>query len=70
MENDVPTKDNDRIAYVTVEGKRFAVEPWMLCQANEFINIKHLLLRELTIKVHGDGLIAHCIETGVDILEN
>lgn len=69
-ENDVPSKDTERIAYATIEGKRFAVEPWMLCQAHEYIPIRQRILSDLTIKVHGNGLIAHCIETGVDILEN
>ena len=68
-ENDVPHMSKDRVAFVEVKGKTFAVEPWMLCQANEFIHLRYLLLRELDIKVHGDGLIAHCIETGVDILD-
>ena len=69
-ENDVPDKHKDRMAYVTLEGKRFAVEPWMLCQANEYIHCRRLLMRGLDIKIHGDGLIAHCIETGVDKVED
>jgi hypothetical protein len=70
-ENDVPKKDNERIAYVTVEGKRFGVEPWMLCQAHEYIPIRQRILSDLTINIHGEGLIAHCIKTGIDqIAEN
>lgn len=69
-ENDIPDMSNDRVAFVEVTGRTFAVEPWHLCQANEFIHLRQLLLRELDIKVHGDGLIAHCIETGVDILDS
>lgn len=69
-ENDIPNMSKDRVAFVEVKGRVFPVEPWQLCQANEFIHLRQLLLRELDIKVHGDGLIAHCIETGVDILES
>lgn len=68
-ENDIPDMSDDRVAFVDVKGTVFAVEPWQLCQANEFIHLRQLLLKELNIKIHGDGLIAHCIETGVDILE-
>lgn len=69
-ENDVPRNQIDRIAYVTLEGKRFAVEPWMLCQAAEYINLRHLIIRAMNIKIHGDGLIAHCISTGVDRIDD
>ena len=67
-ENDIPN-GSDRVAIVTVNEKEFYVESWMLCQANEFIHCKAKLLRGMELKVHGNGLIAHCIETGVDILE-
>jgi len=66
-ENDV--KDKDRIAFVTINERTFPVEPWMLCQAKEFVEFKQRLLRPLDIKVHGDGLIAHCLETGVDVYD-
>lgn len=68
-ENDVPQKHKDRVGFVTIEGKRFAVEPWMLCQANEFVNCKQLLLRDMDLKVHGSGLIAHCLDSGVHRVE-
>lgn len=69
-ENDLPEMNEDRVAFITLHDRTFAVEAWMLCQAKEFIDIKRLLLRELDLKVHGDGLIAHCLETGVDIMDD
>ena len=67
-ENDIPDK-SDRVALVTVKDRKFAVEAWHLAQAHEFIHCKHKLFRGLNLKVHGDGLVAYCIETGVDILD-
>jgi len=67
-ENDIPD-GSDRVAIITVKEKEFVVEAWQLCQANEFIHCKYKLLRGMELKVHGNGLIAHCIETGVDILK-
>lgn len=61
--------NDDRLAYVTINDKRFAVEPWMLCQANEYLNCSKILLKHMKIKIHGNGLIAHCVETGAERVE-
>jgi hypothetical protein len=67
-ENDIP-KDSNRVGLVTVAGKTFAVEGWMLCQAKEFIEFRRRLLGGMDIKVHGDGLIAHCLAKGLDAID-
>ena len=43
------------------------LEPWMLTQAHEYMTIKARVLQGMNIKIHGDGLIAWCIETGIDL---
>lgn len=68
-ENDIPEDDTERVGVVTVAGKSFAVEGWMLCQAKEFIEFRRRLLGGMTIKVHGNGLVAHCLAKGLDNLE-
>ena len=61
--------DGEIVMYVTINGKRFAVTPWMLCQANEYLNMSKIVLKAMDIKIHGNGLIAHCVETNAERLE-
>lgn len=68
-ENDITEENINRVGLITNNGKTFAVDGWMICQAKEFMDIRQRLVRKLDIKVHGDGLIAHCLETGFDIIE-
>jgi hypothetical protein len=65
-ENDV---SSDVVAMATVEGRKFMLEPWMLTQAHEYMTIKARILQGMKIKIHGDGLIAWCIETGIDQID-
>ncbi len=65
-ENDVLV---DRVVRATVEGRDFYVDAWMLTQAHEFIIINNRILGGMNIKIHGDGLIAWCIETGIDQID-
>jgi SAM-dependent methyltransferase len=59
-ENDIT--DVMQVGVVGVAGKQFAVMGWQLCQAKEFIDFRQRLLGGMNIKVHGDGIIAHCLE--------
>jgi len=68
-ENDITEKNIGRVGLITNNGRKFGVDGWMLCQAHEFMHIRQRLIRKLDIKVHGDGLIAHCIESGFDLME-
>ena len=65
-ENDVTS---ERVAMATVEGRKFMLEPWMLTQAHEYMTIKARVLQGMNIKIHGNGLIAWCIETGIDQID-
>ncbi len=69
-ENDITPENTNRVGMITNNDRTFAVDGWMLCQAKEFMDIRRRMIRELDIKVHGDGLIAHCLETGFDIIED
>ena len=68
-ENDITEENLNRVGMISNNGKTFAVDGWMLCQANEFMISRRRIIRELDIKVHGDGLIAHCLENGFDLVE-
>ena len=64
-------KENDGkevIISVICGGRVFRCHSWMASQAQEFLDqMRHLLLDEVEIMVHGDGLIAHILKTGAGI---
>jgi len=68
-ENDISKANINRVGVITNNGRTFAVDGWMLCQCKEFMDLRQRLIRKLDIKVHGDGLIAHCLEAGFDLIE-
>ena len=49
---------------VSVGGRVFMVDPWMFCQATEWMEMVRMLGDEVDLNVKGDGLIAHIIKTG------
>ena len=52
---------------VSVGGRVFKCDPWMFCQAKEFMQMTNLLGDEVDLDVKGDGLIAHIIKTGAEL---
>ena len=48
--------------------RTFLCDPWMYTQADEFIKMIKLFGDELELDVKGDGLIAHIIETGANLV--
>lgn len=64
-------KENDgqRVVRVEVGGKEFFCHPWMVSQANEFADMSEKLGHLLHLVVHGDGLIAHMINTHSGLIE-
>jgi SAM-dependent methyltransferase len=66
-ENDLGTS-NHKIK-LELHGREFVVHPWMLSQAREFLEENKLLLRKMTLKVHGNGLIAHLAEHDANTLD-
>ena len=47
-----------------VEGKTFHCQPWMALQAEDFAKLLDMMDGEISLKVRGDGLCAHILETG------
>ena len=68
-------KENDKqlVIPVNVDGKIFSCNPWMMCQAQEFIEIVKILGDEFELEIYGGGLLSYILETGAsytDIKEN
>jgi hypothetical protein len=64
-----PENDSKRILDVAVGGKVFKCFPWMLIQAQQFIDMQKMIAEHCELAVYGAGLIAHIIKTGADIAE-
>ena len=64
-------EENDEHPYttVTLDGKEFICDGWMLHQAKGFIGFIKYAGQDIELIVHGDGLIAHIINTGAKRLE-
>lgn len=57
---DQPQNDGDIIVDVDAGGRRFRAAPWMVQQAQEFVELARWLAEEdCIITVHGDGLLPH-----------
>lgn len=54
---------------VTGSGRKFACHGGMVTQAQEFIEIQQMIADKCQMKVYGDGLIAHIIETGASLAQ-
>lgn len=52
---------------IEVGGRVFQCDPWMYCQAKEFMDMIGLFGDEIDLNVKGDGLIAHIIKTGAEL---
>ena len=61
LENDY---QNPKSIPVSVGGKVFWCDPWMYCQAKEWMEMVRMFGDEIDLNVKGDGLIAHIIKTG------
>jgi len=55
--------DGQLVAPVNVGGKIFYCNPWMISQAQEFIDLIRMLGDEIELEVYG-GLLRHILETG------
>lgn len=63
-----PQEENDRIKVIDllVAGRSFKVQPWMMVQANEFMDLVRALGELCELEVYGDGLIAHILRTAAE----
>lgn len=60
-----PNADGQRIEEVTVGGRTFRCNWWMLDQADQFIqSVRAGRFGEAELAIHGDGLISHMVKTG------
>jgi SAM-dependent methyltransferase len=59
-----PENDEKVVLPVTLGGRVFHCHPWMVAQAQEFISLIKIFGSEFELIVHGDGLLAHIVETG------
>jgi len=57
-ESEERRSEEERISDITIDGRTFAVTPWMISQVREFALLADAMVREgAVITVHGDGLI-------------
>ena len=69
---DQPENECKSVVTMKVGGREFKCHPWMSVQAHEVQRvIRHILGRIDTfqMKVHGDGLIAHILQTAAAAAE-
>jgi SAM-dependent methyltransferase len=59
--------ESDRVP-VSVGGRAFWCEPWMASQAIEWMKMVNAFGDEIDLNVVGDGLIAHMIKTGYEMV--
>lgn len=64
-------KENDgqKVIRIEVGEREFQCHPWMVSQANEFTSMSEQLGHLMHLIVHGDGLIAHMINTQAGLIE-
>lgn len=64
-------EENDKgpVTTVTVNDKKFLCFAWMYSQAQDFIDMVKAVGDEFELIVHGDGLIAHILESSANDLE-
>jgi hypothetical protein len=60
-----PENNYEGVFDILVGGRRFQCHHWMAVQAQEFVDmVKHMFPKDVEMVVHGDGLIAHILNTG------
>jgi hypothetical protein len=64
-----PENDHEVMVPLECGGRTFNCSPWMVSQASEFRGLVKFLGDEVEMKVYGDGLIAHMIQTGADLAD-
>ncbi|HQR22395.1 MAG TPA: DUF115 domain-containing protein [Burkholderiaceae bacterium] len=64
-----PENERDTAIDITCGERMFRCAPWMVSQAQEFMDLVRFLGDEIELEVYGDGLIAHILRTGADLSE-
>ena len=64
---DQPENGGEQTYPVTIAGREFQCSAWQVAQAQHFIdNVRGGVLNDISLVVHGDGLIAWIIQAGAD----
>jgi SAM-dependent methyltransferase len=63
-----PENDDQMVVPVNVGGKIFYCNPWMVSQAQEFIDLIRMMGEEIELEVYG-GLLHHILETGASLAD-
>lgn len=58
-----PENNLATLVQFSVNDRMFVAHPWMIGQAQDFLKMTKVLGHKFDISVHGDGLIAHLIES-------
>lgn len=56
--------DHTTVLSITCGDRVFQGHPWMISQAQEFLDLMQILAEEIELEIHGDGLIHYILETG------
>jgi SAM-dependent methyltransferase len=59
--------DGGRVMPVIVEGRTFLCHPWMISQAEEFMEMVRTMGDEVDLAVYGDGLLSHIINVSAEM---
>jgi hypothetical protein len=59
-----PENDNAPVIPVIVKGKTFYCHPWMISQAQEFMDLIRVMGNEMELDVRGPGLLSWIVEAG------
>jgi hypothetical protein len=62
-----PENDDSVEIPVTCGNRVFKCMPWMVAQAQEFMDLIKFLGDEMELEVYGDGLLAHILKTGAHV---
>lgn len=62
-----PENDDGIVVPVNVGGRIFYCHPWMIAQAQEFMDLITFLGDEIEVEIYGDGLLNHILLTGAEL---
>lgn len=71
-----PENDNGPLVPVTVkvnaqsEERVFWCNPWMVAQAQQFIDVTKLIGSHVDLEIHGDGLLKYIVEVGAKVADD
>jgi hypothetical protein len=58
--------DGKIVQTVTVSGREFHCQPWMIAQAGDFVRLTRAFGDNFDLLVRGDGLISHIIKSAAE----